>query len=90
MHKSLVFLRFLKDVGFLEASLTVSGASWSRLGAVLRPCGASWELSCGILGYLEPSRSSSWALRRALGAVLGHLETLQLPADPPRPGSGDG
>ena len=44
-QKSLVFLKFLKDFGFLEASLGSSLASWSRLGAVSGPLGASSEPS---------------------------------------------
>ena len=43
--KSLIFLRFLKDFGLLEASLGSSLASWSRLEAVLGPLGASSEPS---------------------------------------------
>ena len=42
---SLVFLRSLKDFGLLEASLGGSLASWSRLGTVLGPLGASSEPS---------------------------------------------
>ena len=45
MHKSLISFRSLKDLGFLGASLEVSEASWSRLGAFLGPLGASWEPS---------------------------------------------
>eukprot|EP00959_Pyramimonas_sp_CCMP1952_P329491 6898185-Pyramimonas_sp.AAC.1 len=59
---SLMFLRLLKDVGLWAASWEVSEASWRRLGAFLRPLGASWEPLRGILGYLEPSWRSCWAL----------------------------
>ena len=42
---SLIFFRFLKDFGFLGASVWSYLASWSRLGAVLGPLGASSEPS---------------------------------------------
>ena len=39
--KIIGFLTLLKDFGLLEASLGGSLASWSRLGTVLGPLGAS-------------------------------------------------
>ena len=45
MQKTLVVIWFLKDFALLEASLESHLASWSRLGAVLGPLGASWEPS---------------------------------------------
>ena len=44
-QKSLIFFMFLKDFGLLGASLGSSLASWSRLGAILGPLGASSEPS---------------------------------------------
>ena len=44
-QNSVVFFWFLKDFGLLGASLVVSEASGSRLGAFLGPLGASWEPS---------------------------------------------
>ena len=72
------------------ASLGSYLASWSCLGAFLERLGASSEPSCGILGYLEPSWSSSWALRGALGAILGHLGRSNASRPPPSRSRGGG
>ena len=58
-QKSVVFLRFLMDFGFLEASLGSYLASWSRLGAVLGP---SWAVLGPSWGRLGASLGLSWAL----------------------------